>query len=146
MTLIRYRPLEGGHSVQDEMNRMLESFFRTAPVPGTNGSTWYPVSDVRETENEYIVRTELPGVARDDVKINLKNNTLTLRGEKKQGTEEKKGSWHHVERTYGHFERTFTLPTDVAADKIRARYQDGVLEIVVPKAEAAKPRDIAIES
>ena len=145
MTLIRYRP-QRVHSVQDEMNRMLDNFFMTGPGPAANGGAWYPASDVRETENEYIVRTELPGVARDDVKINLKNNTLTLRGEKKQAAEETKGNWHHVERTYGQFERTFTLPMDVAADKIRARYQDGVLEIVVPKAEAAKPRDIAIDS
>jgi HSP20 family protein len=146
MTLIRYRPVGRTLSMQDEMNRMLDTFFRTTPGPVTNGGTWYPASDVRETENEFIVRAELPGVAREDVRINLTNNTLSLRGEKKQETEEKKGNWHHVERTYGRFERTFTLPTDVAADRIKARYQDGVLEIVVPKAEAARPREIPIES
>jgi len=92
------------------------------------------------------VRAELPGVSKDDVKINMINNTLVLRGEKKQETEDKKGSWHHVERTYGAFERTFTLPNHVVAEKIKARFQDGILEVVIPKAEEARPREIRIES
>ena len=145
MTLVRYRPLQQMLSMQDEMNRMMDSFFRSG-VPTAPVDAWYPACDVRETETDFIVRAELPGVGKDDIKINVINNTLVVRGEKKQETEEKKGSWHHVERTYGAFERTFALPTAVAADKIKARFKDGVLEISLPKAEEARPRPIQIES
>jgi len=143
MTLVRYRPLRGMVSLQDEMNRMFDSLM--SPTAPRAAETWFPAVDVRETEGEYIVRAELPGLTREDVKINLINNTLILRGEKKQENEEKKGSWHHVERSYGSFERTFTLPTTVTSDTIKAKFHNGVLEITVPKAEEAKPREINIE-
>lgn len=145
MTLVRYRPFQQMLSVQDEMNRLVDSFFRSN-VPAGAADAWFPACDVRETETDFIVRAELPGVGKDDIKLNVINNTLVVRGEKKQETEEKKGSWHHVERTYGAFERTFALPSAVSADKIKARFKDGVLEIVLPKAEEARPRQITIES
>ena len=143
MTVVRYRPVRDMISFQDEMSRVFDSFFR----PGTAESTgWYPAVDVRETESEYLVRAELPGVSKDDVKINIVNSTLIIRGEKKQETEEKKGNWHHVERTFGSFERTFALPSSVAADRIKARFVDGVLEVSVPKSEEARPREIRIDT
>ncbi len=145
MTLVRYRPFNNTLSLQDEMNRMFDSLLRSSTVPQSS-TDWYPVCDVRETENEFLVRAELPGVAKNDVKINMVNNTLVLRGEKKQETEEKKGNWHHVERAYGTFERTFTLPSHVVAEKIKARFQDGILQIVIPKADEARPREIQIDS
>jgi HSP20 family protein len=144
MTLVRYRPFTNMLSLQDEMNRVFDSLLRPGPMQGVEG--WNPLCDVRETESDYIVRAELPGVSKDDVKINLVNNTLTLRGEKKQETEGTKGNWHHVERMYGTFERTFNLPTTVSADKIKARFLNGVLEVSIPKAEEARPREIRIES
>ena len=143
MTLVRYRPYRGIMSLQDEMNRVFDSLMR--PSAPLEAETWYPVCDLRENETEYIVRAELPGISRDDVKINMINNTLVIRGEKKQETEDKKGNWHHVERSYGTFERTFALPSAVASDKIHAKFTNGVLEIVVPKAEEARPREIKIE-
>lgn len=145
MTLVRYRPFAGTLALQDEMNRMFDSLIRSTTTPQLT-SDWYPVCDVRESETEFTVRAELPGVTKENVKINMIENTLVLRGEKKQETEEKKGNWHHVERTYGMFERTFTLPAHVLAEKIKARFLDGVLEVIIPKAEEARPREIRIES
>jgi HSP20 family protein len=129
-------------SLQDEINRVFDSLSRPA---ASEQDIWYPAADLRETETDYVVRTELPGVNREDVKISLVNNTLVIRGEKKQETETKKGNWHQVERSYGAFERTFVLPTQVSSDKVRARFKDGVLEVEVPKAESARPREIQIE-
>lgn len=143
MTLVRYRPFRDMLSLQEEVNRVFDSLVR--PGDAQRGDLWSPTCDVRETESDYVVRAELPGVNRDAVKISMINNTLVLRGEKKQEEEEKKGTWHHVERTYGSFERMFSLPTAVAVDKIKATYKEGVLEITVPKAEEARPREIRIE-
>ena len=143
MTLVRYRPYRGIVSLQDEVNRLFETMMR--PAGSAEIETWFPACDLRETESEYVVRAELPGIRREDVKISLVNNTLHIRGEKKQETEDKKGNWHHVERSYGAFERTFALPTAVSNDKIRAKFMNGVLEIVVPKTDEAKPREIQIE-
>ena len=144
MTLVRYRPMRDMLACQDDMNRMIESFFKPtqAESPATG---WVPAVDVRETESDFLVRTELPGVPKEEIKINLVNNTLTIRGEKKQEVEEKKGNWHHLERVFGSFERALTLPAAVQVDKIKARYTNGVLEITVPKAEEARTRDIKIE-
>lgn len=144
MTLVRYRPARDMLTFQDEVNRMIDSFFKPTPADVTGGN-WIPAVDVRETETDFIVRSELPGVSKDDIKINLVNNTLTIRGDKKQETEEKKGNWHHLERVFGTFERALTLPASVQPDKIKARFTDGVLEITVPKAEAARTREIKIE-
>jgi len=143
MTLVRYRPFRDMLSLHEEMNRVCDSLVR--PGDAQRGEAWSPTCDVRETETDYIVRAELPGVPREAVKINMINSTLVLRGEKKQEEEENKGTWHHVERTYGSFERMFSLPTGVAVDKIKATYKEGVLEITVPKAEEARPREIRIE-
>ena len=142
MTLVRYRPYRGMVSLQDEINRVFDSLMR--PVAPDN-DVWFPAADLRETETEYIVRAELPGVNREDVKISLINNTLVIRGEKKQETEEKKGNWHQVERSYGAFERSFVLPAAVSADKVHAMFKDGVLQVEVPKAEEARPREIKID-
>jgi HSP20 family protein len=145
MALVRYRPLRDMATLHDEMNRVFDNLLMR-PATGVGAENWYPAADVRETENDYVVRTELPGVSKDDVKINLINNTLIIRGEKKQETEDQKGNWHHVERSYGMFERTFALPSAVSSDRIKARFRDGVLEVIVPKAEEARPREINIES
>lgn len=143
MTLVRYRPLRDMLTVQDEVNRMIDSFFRPAATEASGG--WAPACDVRETETDFVVRAELPGVAKDEIKVNLVNNTLTIRGEKKEENEEKKGNWHRVERTFGAFERALTFPANVQAEQIKARYTNGVLEVTVPKAESARTREIKIE-
>ena len=146
MTLVRYRPFGRTMSVSEEMSQMLDSFLGSSNPNASTALRWSPPVDVRETETGFTVRVEVPGVAKDQIQVNLTNNTLTVRGEKKQVVDEAKGEWHHVERTWGSFERSITLPVRVDGDKITARYQDGVLEITVPKSDEAKPREIRIES
>ncbi|MFZ5623115.1 MAG: Hsp20/alpha crystallin family protein [Gemmatimonadota bacterium] len=105
---------------------------------------WVPPVDVFEDKERIKIVAELPGVGPDDVKLSLENNTLTIRGEKKQVAEESTERVHRYERTYGAFERSFTLPTTVDAEKIQASYENGVLTVILPKAERARPREIAI--
>lgn len=106
--------------------------------------TWMPPVDVRETDEAYLVAAELPGVSKEDVEITVENNVLTLRGERKWQAESNGESFHRVERSYGRFTRTFTLPRTVRPDDVEARFDDGVLYLTLPKAEEARPRRIAI--
>jgi len=128
------------------MNRMFDNVFRTDTRDGDSDfTTWTPAVDIAEHDDQFVVKVELPGVNKDDVKITLENNILTIRGEKKQEKETKKENYHRVERSYGSFQRSFTLPTTVKSDKIDAVYKDGILQIALPKAEEAKPKQIEVK-
>jgi len=105
---------------------------------------WAPGVDVIETKDEVVVRAEVPGMTKEDISVTLQDNVLTLRGEKKQEQAQNGATYHRVERMYGSFVRSFTLPTLVLADKVRAHYKNGVLEITLPKAEEVKPKEISI--
>ena len=111
-------------------------------------TAWSPAVDVRETDNEFIVSAELPGLTQDDVSITLENGVLSLSGEKKEEREEGKAdSGRHVlERRYGRFQRSFSLPRGVAAENVSAKFSDGILTVTLPKAATAKPRQIKIGS
>ena len=128
--------------------RMLDDVFFGWPftdgVDGTLTARWTPAVDVFEDKDQVRITFEVPGVNPEDVKISLEQNTLTVSGEKKQVTEEQTERVHRYERAYGSFTRRFTLPATVDADKIAAKAEHGVLSIVIPKAEKAKPRDIAV--
>jgi len=152
MSLIRWNPareLEAWPSdlfgIQREMNRMFDSFFRGSRDEDYSLSAWIPAVDIAEHDNEYVVKLELPGVNKEDVKITLESNILTIQGDKKQEKETKKENYHRVERSYGAFQRSFTLPTTVKSDKIDAVYKEGVLTISLPKAEEAKPKQIEVK-
>jgi HSP20 family protein len=134
-------------NMQREINRMFDSFFRggTQDDGTLFPSVWTPAVDIAEHENEYLVKVELPGVSKDDVKITMQENILTIRGEKKQEKETKESNLHRVERSYGSFQRSFTLPTTVKSDKIEASYKDGILSVTLPKAEEAKPKQIEVK-
>ncbi len=119
-----------------------DAFPQDWPEEGTRA--WMPNVDIQESEDAYEVAAELPGLTKDDVDITVENNMLTLRGERKWADEENQGNYHRIERAYGKFMRTFSLPTTVLADDVNARFDDGVLLITIPKAEEAKPRKIAI--
>ena len=106
---------------------------------------WLPAVDISETEDALQLYAELPGMTRDDVDITLENNLLSIRGERKFEKDVKKENFHRIERTYGSFSRTFTLPSNVRSDEVKASFKDGVLHIEIPKAEEAKPRKIAIK-
>jgi HSP20 family protein len=131
-------------SIQREMNRLFDSFFRNDDAPA-GLSMWTPAVDVIERELEYEVRMELPGVRKDDVKITIENNALTIRGDKKQQSPEQEKDFRRIERSYGPFQRTFSLPTTVRAEKIEAAVVDGVLTVRLPKAEEARPKEIEVK-
>ena len=107
--------------------------------------TWMPPVDIRETEEALVVYAEVPGLDKGDIRITLENNLLTLSGERKFDTEVKENEWHRIERAYGSFSRSFRLPTNVASDRVSAVFKNGILEITVPKADEAKPRQIEIQ-
>ena len=145
MAITRWRPFRDVVSVQDEMNRLFGDFFDHRPtrVEWTEGA-WNPSVDVTEDKDNVVIKAEMPGLNKDDVKISVQDNVLTLKGEKKQESEEKESDYHRVERSYGSFCRSFQLPTTVKTDKIKANYKDGVLSITLPKTEEVKPKEIPI--
>jgi len=133
--------------MQREINKMFDNFFHggTQADEATSFSLWTPAVDIAESNDLYHVNIELPGVKKEDVLITLESNILTIKGEKKQESEEKKKDYHRVERSYGAFQRSFTLPTAVKADKIDAVYNNGILSISIPKADEAKPKQIEVK-
>lgn len=153
MAIVRWKPereLEAWSPFRDLMNiqreigRVFDSLFGDVDG-GRMAMEWSPRVDVLENNDSYILRAELPGVNKNDVKITLRDNILTIKGEKKQEKEEKDASFHRTERVYGSFERSFTLPSGVKSDKIDATYKDGVLTITLPKVEEAKPKEIEVK-
>jgi len=129
-----------------ELDRVLDRFV-TGDAP-TAATVWAPVVDIRETADEIRVLAELPGLEPEHVDVSIENNVLTIAGEKKHEVEEGKedGAFHLIERRYGRFERSFTLPRTVDADAISARFENGVLTVTLPKAEAAKPRRVQVQA
>ncbi len=115
-------------------------------LEGSITSAWVPACDVFEDKDSVKIVMEVPGVAPDDVKLQIENNMLSIRGEKRQVAEETAERVHRYERSYGTFERTFSLPTTVDADQIEADVSDGVLTVLLPKAERARPRQIQVKS
>lgn len=152
MALVRWNPARelamwpsDLFGIQREMNRMFDGFFRGTRDEESALMAWAPVVDIAEHDDEYVVKVELPGVNKEDVKITLESNILTIGGEKKQEKETKKENYHRVERSYGSFQRSFTLPTMVKSDKIDAIYKDGILSVSLPKADEAKPKQIEVK-
>jgi HSP20 family protein len=134
-------------TIQERMNQLFEDFFgRTRG--GREGEPaiagWAPTVDVYETDDDIVVTAELPGLEKDQVGVEYKDDILTLRGERKLEREVKEESYHRMERSYGAFHRSFTLPGSVDEEKISARMKNGVLEIHLPKKEAAKPKQIKV--
>jgi HSP20 family protein len=148
MALARWTPMGHLQSFQDEMNRMFNQFFRGGS--GEEGSwghyTWTPPVDIYETDDALVFTADLPGVSKDEVSIEVHQNTLTLRGERKRDAAVKEDNYHRLERAYGSFQRSFVLPTVVDQEKVQATYREGILELHLPKLESAKPRRIAIQS
>jgi HSP20 family protein len=146
MQLVRWTPIGNLLSFQHEMNRMFDQFFRGGNGEEAKVSMWRPSIDVYATDDALVIKAELPGVSKDDVSIDVHQNRLTLRGQRKHETEVKDEHYHRVERSYGSFQRSFTLPATVDAEKAEASFKDGVLELRLPRLESAKPRQIAIQS
>jgi len=127
------------------MNRLFDDAGRGWRNDEPSATTsWSPSVDIFETDGEIVVKAELPGMERKDIALNLEKNVLTLKGERRFEKETKDDNYHRIERSYGSFSRAFSIPATVEEDKIRAEYKDGVLRIVLPKKEQAKPKQIRI--
>ena len=144
MTFVRWNPFSEVSLLQNQMNRLFDSALQTWPGDANGTTHWAPAADIYETEDALVVALDLPGVDPNLVDIRVENNVLTIRGERQFEEKQNKDNFHRVERSYGAFARSFTLSTFVDADKIRASYKAGVLNINLPKAEAVKPKRIQI--
>ncbi|HYP09468.1 MAG TPA: Hsp20/alpha crystallin family protein [Bryobacteraceae bacterium] len=142
MTLLKYGPF-GDVDDMPGIRQMQETLSRFLTEPSSR--PWTPAVDILETENELIVKMDAPEVDLKDVDIRLENHTLTVKGERKFEKREDSKAYHRIERSYGTFARTFTLPDTVDTEHVRADYKNGVLSIVLPKKELAKPRSIKVE-
>ncbi len=147
MTLIRWTPSREIVGIQGEMNRMFDNFFGAPRRVEKDDRVlyWTPRVDVEEADDQFVVTAELPGLKKDDVKIEVKDHVLTFTGEKKTENEKMDRNIHLYERAYGKFCRTFTLPDNVDVDKIEAEFKDGILHIDIPKTEEAKPRQVEVQ-
>jgi HSP20 family protein len=146
MTIVRWEPLRELGSLQNEMNRLFNTVF-DAPVPGNGGTAmrrWVPSMDLVETEEHFVLRADLPGMSEDDIRIEFEDGTLTVSGERKAEHEEGKEGYYRVERAFGAFSRSLTLPKGIDAEAVSANFDRGVLEVRVPKPEERKPRRIEI--
>lgn len=148
--LIRWNPWRE----MEELQRRLWSMFDWSPLRRTSLTTdeenitvpeWSPAVDIIEDEKEYLIKVELPEVQKDDVKVTVEGGTLTISGERKAEKEEKGRRLHRLERFYGRFERSFTIPDDAEADNVKAEFKDGVLRVHLPKTEKARPKQIEVK-
>ena len=147
MAVVRWEPFRDLLTLQDRMNRMFDESYRGRGASEEDwalGGSWAPAVDIYEHEGNIVLTAELPGVDAKDVDIRVENNVLTLRGERKWSDDVQRESYHRVERSYGGFTRSFTLPNVVDTDKIKADFKDGMLKLVLPKREEAKPKQISI--
>lgn len=149
MAIVRWEPFRDLASLQERMNRLFDESFkgigRSTEDDWVLGGTWAPAVDIFEQQGNIVLKAELPGIDPKDVDIRLENNVLTLRGERKVDNEVKRESFHRIERAYGTFARSFTLPSSVDQQSIKADYKDGVLKVVLPKREESKPKQITID-
>jgi HSP20 family protein len=145
MAIVRWEPFRELTSLQNEMNRLFNTVFDT-PAPGNGGAMrrWMPAMDLVESGDHFVLRADLPGMSEEDVKIELEDGTLTLSGERKAEHEENEEGYYRVERAFGSFSRSLTLPKGVNPDAVSAKFDRGVLEIRIPKPEERKPRRIEI--
>ena len=140
----RWDPFRDLSVLQDRINRIFNDATRGSSV-GASTRTWAPVVDIAETDNDLVVRAELPGMKREDIDVEVTGESLTIRGERKFD-EDAKDQYIRVERPYGPFQRSFTIGVPVQADKVKAAYRDGILEVTIPKAEEVKPKKIEIKT
>jgi HSP20 family protein len=141
--LSRFDPFRGLTDMHNDINRVFDTYF--GPRPQAVERTWAPPLDVYETKDDLVIAVELPGVREKDVHLSIMGEVLSLRGQRVSNGEVREENYHRIERWSGTFERHIQLPIPVQADKVRAIYRDGVLDVRLPKVEEVKPREIKIE-
>lgn len=145
MTLVRLNTLRNFPSFNTSISRVFDDFFTEPEHRGHKAlNSWHPVVDIHETETSTFISADIPGVKKEEISINVEENTLVLSGERKTDIETKKENYYRAERSFGKFRREFSLPASIDHEKISADYKDGVLTIEIPKPEEQKPKSIAI--
>lgn len=151
MSIIRWNPARELLNMEQEFNKLFNGFgkrFRTGESDSLDeyeNAIWLPLADIKEDKNNYFVMLDLPGIAKDEVKVAYNNGQLSVSGERKQEKETIDSKFQRVERVFGQYDRSFTLPQKVKEDKIEAEFKDGQLKITVPKAGEAKPKELEIK-
>ncbi|MBI4167205.1 MAG: Hsp20/alpha crystallin family protein [Acidobacteria bacterium] len=146
MAIVRWEPFSNVLTAQREFDRLFKEAF--SPFSGESElstRTWAPPVDIYETENDIVLKAELPGVDPKDVEVKVEDNTLYLKGERKFEKEVANENYHRVERSYGSFARSFSLPNSISTEKVKAEFKDGLLTLTLPKREEAKPRTVKID-
>lgn len=145
MKITKWQPYPDLVNIYDRLNRFFgDDFLDENAKNGLTPSAWRPMTDIYETKDAYIFKVELPGFKKEEIKVEFTNDTLILHGERKQEEETKNENCHRLERSYGMFERSFTIPKNIDAKKIDASLKDGILQLTIPKVEEAKTKAIPI--
>ena len=142
-SITRFDPFRNLTSLQDQVNRLFDSSFK-ANADNSALTTWAPAVDIYETENELVIKADLPDMEEKDIDVRVENNMLTIRGERKFEESVKEDNYLRVERAYGSFSRSFSLPNTVNTEAIQANYKNGVLKVVLPKRAESKPKQVKI--
>jgi HSP20 family protein len=142
MALIRWSPWRELESMQRHLSQVLDD---SNMALGMDESHWLPAVDIRETADAIVVNAELPGIDKKDVKVDVKDGVLTISGERKYEKDVKEENVHRIERSYGSFSRSFSLPSHVDVNKVEAKLDNGVLEVRLPKTETARPKSISVQ-
>ncbi len=146
MNIVKWNPLRELEDMQSRLNRFfMDTPVRRGEIDGLSFADWTPAVDIQETDNEYLIKAELPDFRKDDVTLNVLDGVLTIGGERTQEKEEKGKKFHKTERSHGKFVRQFELPSEVDAAKVQADYKDGLLNIHLPKTATAKPKAIEVK-
>jgi HSP20 family protein len=143
-TMIRWNPYQNVNTLQDQFNRLFESSLSNRGTEATTLTTWAPAVDIYETENELVLKADLPDINEKDLDVRVENNMLSIRGERKFETSVKEDNYLRIERSYGSFSRSFSLPNTVSTDAVRAEYRNGVLTVSLPKRAEAKPKQVKV--
>jgi HSP20 family protein len=147
MALIRWEPITEYNTLQNEMNRLFNTFFDQSAAPSRGeipGRRWLPAMDLVETGDHYVLRADLPGLSDEDVNVQLQDNVLTISGERKPEHDGQQEGYYRLERAFGSFSRSLTLPEGVDPEAVNAQFDRGVLEITIPKPVQKKPRQVQI--
>ena len=145
MDIMRWDPFKELSTLRDQIDRLFDSFFGRVPSLTERESAWVPAINLEETEDSYVVQAELPGLKKNEIKVAITEDSITISGERKIAKEEKGKTYHRVEIAYGKFQRMLPLPGEIIPEKAKATYKDGILTIKLPKSEKAKVKEVEVE-
>lgn len=145
MAIVKYNPFRELRTMQDQMNRMLDMAWNREFGEELKEGVWQPPVDIYEDEHSVVIKAEIPDVDQKDIDIRIENNTLTIRGERKHSSEVKKENYYRVERYFGQFQRSFSLPQSIDQEQVQASCDKGILTITLPKREETKPKQISVQ-